>query len=35
MPMPYIIKLSTLHDRVPPIPEAQIRKVRWERPSID
>lgn len=28
MPMPYIIKLSTLHDRVPPIPEAQIRQVR-------
>lgn len=28
MPMPYIIKLSTLHDRVPPIPEVQIRQVR-------
>lgn len=30
MPMPYIIKLSTLHDRVPPIPESEIRKVLME-----
>ena len=28
MPLPYIVKLSTLHDRVPPMSEAQIRKVR-------
>jgi len=27
MPMPYIIKLSTLHDRVPPIAEGHIRKA--------
>ena len=30
MPLPYILKLSALHDRVPPIPEAHIRQVLEE-----
>lgn len=29
-PMQWVVKLSTLHDRVPPISEAQIRKVLEE-----